>query len=168
MYPTKNRPLLGLTASLLALCFSPPTPVCATTSAGLPPDDSIVQRTEQFDGSMNMVVVQGDRIDRLVIPVLNHHSYETVAAGDYNAQILVFDDHPRAVRILTLDNTSATLNLRDPASSAATSVMLMRPSWNKFAYTGTYYQDSGIMNSTTVRKSMYPMTMLGRVRLTRT
>lgn len=88
-------------AALAAVFLAASPPAFATVNnTGLPPDDPIVQKTEQFDGSMNMVAVQGDRTDRLVIPI--------VAVSDYNAQTLIFDDHPRAARSYVLDNPAST------------------------------------------------------------
>ncbi len=93
---TRFMNLAAIAAVFLAA--SPPASACTPTN-NLPPDDRVVQRTEQIDEGMKMVTMRDADADRLVIPIVNRESYQIVAVGDYNAQILIFDDHPRFANI---------------------------------------------------------------------
>lgn len=160
-----NRHFLSVALAAVFLAASPPTNACTMTRTGLP-DDHVAQYTEQIDKNVNMVALRDADADRLVIPIVNRESYQIVAAGDYNAQILIFDDHPRAVSDHALYNGRSNWTYRDPASSAAMHAMLIRPSWNKLAYNGSNYQDNGMINTTARKTELVKTQRL--VRLSRT
>ena len=156
MYRSIQRSLLGLAAlTAVLLSASPPASACAMNSANLPPDDRVVQRTEQIDESMKvkMVAVRSDRADNLVIPIVM--SYQIVASGEHSAQMLIYDDHPRGASDHALYNSSSTSTFGDPACSAVAGLMVTSDFWNKLAdYNGPSYQNSGTIGVSTTNWKM--------------